>query len=189
VPTPTPTPTPSPTTLFVDNFESYPVGSVPPAPWTVGSGTWDILNDPTRVAHTVAPGVIYTNVAGSANWTDYKVTAAVKAPTTGYAKVVARYQNPTYMYVCGIENGNTLFLGKYYGGTWYSLATADYAYNATTWYGITLTVMGTQLTCTVNDGLGHIQTVSTSASYFTAGPAGFIGSAGAEFDTIKVTTV
>ncbi|MEP7105094.1 MAG: hypothetical protein ABI838_04530, partial [Chloroflexota bacterium] len=189
-PTPTPTPTPSPTTLLVDNFESYPTAAPPPSPWLVASGSWDVLSDQTKVAHTVTQGTLVTTVAGSASWTDYKVTARVKAPISGFGKVVARYQDPNYMYVCGIENGTTLFLGKYYGGAWYNLNSSGFNYSATTWYYVSLTVLGDQLTCTATEsGTGRTQTVTTTASYFTAGPAGFFGSPGAEFDDLNVTTV
>jgi hypothetical protein len=179
----------------VDNFESYPIGAPPPAPWKVGGGTWDVLGDvttlpATKEAQTVVAGPIYTGLTGSSAWTDYRVTASVKAPATGFAKVVARYQDPGDMYVCGIENGSTLYLGKLYGGAWYSFQTTSYSYSATTWYTVSLTVMGESLTCTAYEpGTGHTQTVTATAGYFASGPAGFYGSAGAEFDNLNVTTV
>jgi hypothetical protein len=187
-PTPPPAPPPGPSPLFADNFESYALGAPPSANWTVGSGTWDILNDGTKVAHNKANGVMFVNVAGASTWANYRVSASVKAPATGFAKVVARYQDADHFYACGLDNGNTLFLGKVYGGTWYTFATGNYAYAATAWYQVSLTVSGDSLTCTVTDP-DHTLTITATASYFSTGPAGLVGSAGAEFDNLTVTAI
>src|SRR5438094_824123 len=77
--------------LFADNFEGYSVGAPLAGNWTYGSGTWDVLNDGSKVAHSTASGVTSVNAPGASGWTNYRVTASVKAPTGGYAKVVARY--------------------------------------------------------------------------------------------------
>jgi hypothetical protein len=200
-PTPTPVPTPKPTprptaeptpagTLFADNFESYAVGAPLAGNWTFGSGTWDILNDGSKVAHNTASGVTSVNAPGGSSWANYRVTASVKPPANGYAKVVARYQDANHFYACGLENGNTLFLGKVYGGTWYTFTTGSYTYAATSWYQVSLTVSGNSLTCTVTDPQSnHTLTITATASYFSIGPAGLVGSAGAEFDNLTVTLV
>jgi len=192
-PTAEPTPTPSPTparTLFADNFESYAVGAPPPANWTVGGGTWDVLYDGSKVAHTTANGVMFVNVQGGSGWADYRVTASVKVPAGGFAKVVARYQDANNFYACGLDNGSTLFLGKVYGGTWYTFATGSYTYAASSWYQVSLTVSGTSLTCTVTDPQSnHTLTITATASYFSIGPAGLVGSAGAEFDNLTVSLI
>jgi hypothetical protein len=142
------------------------------------------------VAHISANGIMNVNVAGSSNWANYRVTASVKPPASGYAKVVARYQDANHFYVCGLADGNTLFLGKVYGGTWYTFATGSYSYAATNWYQVSLTVSGTSLTCTVSDPTnGHTLTITATASYFSIGPAGLVGSAGAEFDNFTVSVV
>ena len=195
VPTPRPAPKPTPAPvpagqLFADNFEGYSVGAPLAGNWTYGSGTWDVLNDGSRVAHSTASGVTSVDAPGASGWTNYRVTASVKAPTGGYAKVVARYQDANHFYACGLDNGNELFLGKVYGGTWYTFATGTYTYAATNWYRVSLTVSGTSLTCTVSDPQSdHTLTITASASYFSTGPAGLVGSAGAEFDNLTVTQV
>jgi hypothetical protein len=124
-PTPTPVPTPKPTprptaeptptpagTLFADNFESYAVGAPPAVNWTVGGGSWDILGDGSKVAQNTANGVMFVNVQGGSGWANYRVTASVKVASGGFAKLVARYQDANNFYACGLDNGNTLFLGK-----------------------------------------------------------------------------
>ncbi|HEX6350084.1 MAG TPA: hypothetical protein VF160_11925 [Candidatus Dormibacteraeota bacterium] len=186
-PTPPPAPAPTPSTLFSDNFESYAPGTTPGGSWSAGSGTWDVLSDGTKVAQVTATGVMFVAGNSSSTWANYKVSASVKAPTSGYSKLVARYQDANYFYVCGLDNGGTLFLGKLYGGTWYSFSTATYSYSPTSWYQVSFTVVGDNLTCTANDGSGHTQTVSATESYFSSGPAGLAGSAGAEFDNFTVT--
>jgi hypothetical protein len=188
-PTPAATPTPGPATLFSDNFENDTAGATPAGGWSTGNGTWDVLSDGSKVAQVSADGVMFVAADGSSTWTNYKVSASVKAPATGYAKLVARYQNASYFYVCGLDNGGTLFLGKLYGGTWYSFSTATFAYSATSWYQVSFSVVGNTLTCSATDpGNGHTQTVTASESYFSSGPAGLAGSAGAEFDNFTVTT-
>ena len=187
-PTPAPTPTPGASNLFSDNFESDAVGAAPGGGWSAGSGSWDVLSDGSKVAQVSADGVMYVATNGSSTWTDYRVSASVKAPTSGYAKLVARYQDSSYFYVCGLDNGGTLFLGKLYGGTWYSFSTAGFAYSATSWYQVSFTVVGDSLTCSATDpGNGHSQTVSATESYFSSGPAGLAGSPGAEFDNFTVS--
>jgi len=193
VPTPTPTPvpaaTPTPTPpVFSDNFESYATGATPSANWSAGSGTWDVLSDGSMVAQASSTGVMFVAANGSSTWANYKVSASVRAPAGGYAKLVARYQNYNYFYVCGIDSGGTLFLGKLYGGTWYSFATGTYTYSSTSWYQVSFTVVGNNLTCAVTDpsNTAHSQTVTATESYFSSGPAGLAGSAGAEFDNFTV---
>jgi hypothetical protein len=149
-----------------------------------------VLSDQTKVAHVIADGIIYTNLASAPNWTDYRVSATVKAPTTGYAQVAARYQDKKHMYVCGIENGNTLFLGNMKGGG-SALNTGAYAYSASSWYNLTLIVKGESVSCAVAEqgNPSKTLTLTTTASYFARGPAGLVGSAGAEFDNLYVVTV
>src|SRR5207237_10203867 len=62
------------------------------------------------------------------------------------------------------------------------------AYSATSWYQVSFTVVGDSLTCSATDpGNGHSQTVSATESYFSSGPAGLAGSAGAEFDNFTAS--
>jgi hypothetical protein len=185
-PTPSATPSPTPSYLLYDNFESDTVGS-PAAGWTQVSGGWQVAQDGTRVLSVDGSGLVER---GSTSWTNYKYTASVKAPTSGYAKLVARYQDSNYFYVCGLEGGSTLWLGKMYGGTWYNFGTANFAYSSTAWSTLSLTVSGNTLTCTASDpATGRTATATASVSYFSNGPVGMIVSGGAEYDNVTVTAV
>ncbi len=188
-PTPTPVPTPAPTPagqLFSDNFEADTLGAAP-AGWTAASGGWKVVLDGTKVLSVDGSGLIET---GSPAWTNYRLSASVKAPASGYAKLIARYQNAQYFYVCGLENGSTLFLGKMYGGTWYGFNTAAYAYSATAWTSVSFTVSGNNLTCSATDpATGRTVSATASETYFSSGPIGAIVSGGAEFDNVTVTAV
>ena len=187
-PTPAPTPTPGASNLFSDNFEGDAVGAGPGGGWSAGSGCWDVLSDGSKVAQVSADGVMYVANNGSSTWTDYRVSASVKAPTSGYAKLVACRRCRDRRHRSSSNPGSALFLGKLYGGTWYSFSTAGFAYSATSWYQVSFTVVGDSLTCSATDpGNGHSQTVSATESYFSSGPAGLAGSAGAEFDNFTVS--
>jgi hypothetical protein len=171
--------------LFTDNFENDTLGSTAPRSLYIGGGSWKITSDVTNVLTGVTQGPITT--PGS-TWTDYTVAASVK-PSATWSKVIARYQDPNYFYVCGLENGSTLFLGKLYGGTFYAFNTQTYSYSSTAWYTISFTVKGNNLICTATDtATGRTVTASATESYFASGPAGLITSGGAEFDNLVVKT-
>ncbi len=145
------------------------------------------MQDGTKALSTNGSGLIET---GPASWTNYKYTASVKAPASGYAKLVTRYQDSQYFYVCGLENGNTLFLGKMYGGTWYGFNSAAFSYASTKWYTVSFTVSGDNLTCSVTDPQTNAsQSTTATETYFSSGPIGMIVSGGAEFDNVTVTAV
>jgi hypothetical protein len=129
--------------------------------------------------------------AGSTGWTNYKVSADVKAdPLTGHARVIARRQNDQNFYACGIDHAGTLFLGKEYGGTWYTFNTAPFTYTNLVWDHIDFTVNGDQLTCTATDTTTSISaTLTTTVSYFASGSIGATGENGGEFDNFVVTAV
>lgn len=184
-PTPPPTPAPTPTpALFADNFETDTLGSTSPRGMYVQSGTWTVAADGSQVLTNTNAGIITT--PGS-TWTDYTLTASVKTAGAGYAKVIARYQNTSNFYVCGIEGNSNVFLGKMYGGTWYGFGDPSYSYSSSTWYTISFTVKGSALTCTVTDpATGRSQTATANVSYFAGGPAGLISAGGAEYDNLVV---
>ncbi len=145
------------------------------------------MQDGTKALSTNGSGLIER---GSTSWANYKYTASVKAPTSGYAKLITRYQDSQYFYVCGLENGSTLFLGKMYGGTWYGFNSGSFSYAPTKWYTVSFTVSGDNLTCAVTDPqTGVAQSITATETYFSSGPIGMIVSAGAEFDNVMVTAV
>jgi hypothetical protein len=176
------------TTLFTDNFEADALSSSVPN-WTESSGGWSIAEDGSHVLATDSGDALIS--AGSTSWTNYKVTATIKnLGTSGFARVLARYQSSQYFYACGLDGNGTLFLGKMYGGTWYTFATAAYAVTPGAFYNVAFTVNGNALTCTATDpSTGHTATVSSSQSYFANGSIGAAASGGAEFDNFVVVSI
>jgi hypothetical protein len=187
-PSPKPSPSPTPSTLFTDNFEQDALGSSVPN-WTESGGGWSVAADGSHVLATSSGSAVIS--AGSTSWTSYKVTAAVRnMGSSGYARVLARYQSNQYFYACGPDSAGNLFLGKMYGGTWYTFATTPYPVSPDVFYKVEFTVSGTSLTCKVIDSSsGRTATVTSSQSYFANGSIGAAASGDAEFDNFSVVTV
>ncbi len=105
--------------LYADDFENGTVGSVPPG-WTAESGAWQVFQDPmTSKMLRATPGE--TNAVlcvGQADWTDYSVTANVKArahdAAGGMIGVGGRCAEPNKFYAL-LFNGGKLGLYKYDG--------------------------------------------------------------------------
>jgi hypothetical protein len=195
-PTPKPTPTPTPsgpapgTILFSDNFENDPLGPAV-ANWSLTpAGAWSIAADGSHVlAESGNP--FPTAITGSQTWTNYKVSADVKTnPVNGHARLIARHYGDGYFYACGIDHPGALFLGKEYGGTWYTFKYSPFSYTDTAWYHIDFTVNGSSLTCTVTDPVSKASvTVTDTETYFPSGGAGVTGDTQAEFDNFVVTAL
>jgi hypothetical protein len=146
--------------------------------------------DGTHVLQTTTAGFPVAT-AGSSGWTDYKVSADVRTnPTNGHTRVIARHQSDGYFYACGLDHPGQLFLGKEYGGTWYTFTTATYTFSSSDWYHIDFSVRGNSLTCTVtdSDNSTHTATVQANVSYFPSGNVGASGEYG-EFDNYVVTAL
>jgi hypothetical protein len=196
-PTPAPTPTPTPagpaagTLLFADNFENDPLGpSVPNWSLTPTTGAWSIASDGSHVLADSGTG-FPTAMVGSSSWTNYRVSADVKTnPVNGHARLLARRYGDGYFYACGIDHPGTLFLGKEYGGTWYTFKTSPFTYVSTAWYHIDFTVSGNNLTCTVTEPTTHFSvSLTDTETYFPSGGAGVSGDTQAEFDNFTVTAI
>ena len=200
-PTPKPTPTPTPiptqsgpapgTILFSDTFEADPLGPTV-ANWylTPATGAWTIAADGSHVLATSGTG-FPTATTGSQAWVNYRVSADVKTnPVNGHARLIARHYGDGYFYACGLDHPGDLFLGKDYGGTWYTFKTSPFSYLSTAWYHIDFTVSGNNLTCTVTDPVSKASvTVTDVQTYFPSGGAGVTGDTQAEFDNFVVTAL
>ena len=169
-PTPAPTPTPTPagpvpgTILFADNFEAHPIGPAV-ANWTLNpASAWSIVADGSHVLATSSSN-FPTAVVGSQSWTNYRVSADVKTnPVNGHARLIARHYGDGYFYACGLDHSGTLFLGKEYGGTWYTFKTTPFSYVATSWYHIDFQVSGNNLTCQVIDPVSRATATLTDSA-------------------------
>jgi hypothetical protein len=204
---PSPSPSPCPATSFSDTFEEDAIGPTASG-WTLHTGNdsttggWYVYPDGTHVLKTTTTPFPVAHT-GYSCWSDYTVSALVKtSPDSsnglepGHARVIARWSKPGYFYACGLDHSGTyestpeLFLGKEYGGTWYSFETTPYQFSATSWYQITFTVNGNNLSCTVTDpnNPSNTATVTTSQSYFSHGSIGATGEY-AEFDNFQVSAI
>lgn len=181
-PTPKPTPTPIPSLLFSDNFESDPIGTAISTLGLSGTGQ-SIALDGSHVLLT-GPGTDVDSF-GDGGWTNYSVTASVKPLLSSAALVGGRAQSSTYFYACGLRGGQ-LWLGKMYGGTWYVFSTAAFAYSGTSWYTVTLTMAGDNLTCTATSPAGVTATATATETYFGSGKGVVSAIGAAEFDNLVV---
>ena len=117
-------------------------------------------------------------------------SALVRAGPGGNARLLARYQNPSYFYACGLQGGGTLWLGKRYGGSWYQFDSAPFTYSTASFYEIEFTVEGDNLTCSATDAAtGRTVTVTSCQSYFGSGAVGTAALGLGEFDEVKVKTL
>jgi hypothetical protein len=125
--------------------------------------------------------------AGSFDWSDYTVSASVEAGSGGTAEVVARYQDAGDFYACGLQQGS-LWLGKRYGGAWYTFASTAYPYDPGSFYRVSFQLHSEKLSCSVSDpATGSSATLSAQVGYFEKGAIGVVGSGPAEFDDVLVT--
>jgi hypothetical protein len=197
-PKPTPTPTPSPvrsgpepgTILFSDNFEKDAIGPSVPYWSLTPASDYSIALDGTHVLAETGTG-FPTALTGTSTWTNYRVSADVKTnPTNGHARLIARHYGDGYFYACGIDHPGTLFLGKEYGGTWYTFKTTPFSYTSTAWYHIDFQVSGSTLSCVVTDPATHFSvSLTDTETYFPSGGAGVSGDTQAEFDNFVVVAI
>jgi cell division septation protein DedD len=183
-PVTTNTPGPGSTTLFADTFEGDTLGGAVTG-WRQDGGTWGIVQDGSHVASQTdsTAGTIKDLVAGSAAWTNYTVTANMKPGNlTNGLGITGRYQDSANNYDLILKGGNTWYVGKRVGGTWYSMASGSLAYNTSTWYTLQLTFAGTSITGSVN---GITLATSTDTS-FSHGPISIRPWGPAEYDNVTV---
>ncbi|HKS69502.1 MAG TPA: RHS repeat-associated core domain-containing protein, partial [Ktedonobacterales bacterium] len=179
-----------PDTLFSDNFEQDTLGAAP-AGWSVTSGTWAVENDGTHVLQqtdtTIASSVYITpSVAGSANWTNYTVSADVKpgADNTSVtsANLMGRYTDTNNHYSLILKNNSEWWLGVKQAGNWTTIANGTFSYNSNTFYTLTLSLQGTTISGSINGTVVGSGTDST----FSSGGIGFSTAANSEIDNVSV---
>jgi hypothetical protein len=185
-----------PVQLYSDNFSSdLALGLLPANGWTnepaplLNLGGYTVVVDGGNVLKSVNAAVP-TASTGSTSWVDYTVSADVKVNSSSRARLVARHQSAGNFYACGLDAGQNLVLGKQVGGTWSTLGSYGYSFNATTWYHIDFSVQGNSLTCVVNEpGTGHSRTLTASAADFPSGSIGATGDSGAEYRNFVVMSL
>ncbi|WP_254550123.1 DUF1080 domain-containing protein [Catellatospora tritici] len=171
-------------TVFSANFED---GSI--SGWSKSGGTWAVVTDGSKVLQqSNATSENAREFAGDAAWTDYTVQASVKPLSLGsggYVGLLARASTSTTFYRLALLPGNVVQLQAVNSGSVAVLGSVSRTVATGTWYTLSLTVTGTQISGAV-DGT----TVATGTSSVVAkGRIGLqTGYSSANFDNVTVTT-
>jgi hypothetical protein len=125
--------------------------------------------------------------AGSPSWTDITITAKVKPSSVSFAGVIARYEDSSNFYFCGVDT-DKITVGKYLGGSPYT-ESVSFQHPQNRFYDVTFTVKGGRMTCTVTDPLNPTRTATHVLdwnNYIPDGAIGLIGKPYAEFGNVAV---
>jgi hypothetical protein len=186
VPTPPPpTPVPAPVILFADDFSGDSIGSFVKG-WTVAKPAWSIVNDGGNALK--GSGSYAVIATGSPSWTNYTVTAQVKAANTSQALVLARYQSENFYYWCGLDVNGTLTMGQRYQNVPTVLKTATFDHGAG-FYTVSFTVNGNTLTCKATNSSGTATLTGNAAGYYSNGAIGAMTTSTAEYHNFTVVRV
>ncbi|GLY05104.1 polysaccharide lyase family 1 protein [Actinoplanes sp. NBRC 101535] len=158
------------------------------AGWEKSGGTWSIAGDGDKSLQQAKTGATLSRqFAGSADWTDYTVQAAIEPRSIaadGYAGIVARATSSTTFYRLAVTGANKVRLESVKSGTATVLGEAALTVTSGKEYTLGLTVKGDKLTGSVNGASILSGTASTSAK-------GRIGlqtySGTAQFDDVVVS--
>ena len=87
--------------LFIDDFESYSIGTLTSTDWENVSGTSSIVLDTTKVLDITGGNYVGEAVAvtGSPDWQDYILDLDAKKCSGSYFNIVFRYVNPGTYYM------------------------------------------------------------------------------------------
>ena len=169
-------------TLFADDFEDGNSTG-----WTTSGGTWSVATDGTRVLRQSGTSADARARAGSSAWTDYTVTARLKATafngTNRFAALLARAQSNTSYYYLALRSSNVVELKKLVGGSSTTLASAPVTVTLNTWYTLRLQVTGSTLRGSVN---GTALTQATDAEFSNGGIGVATFNTSANFDDVLV---
>ncbi|MEU8656088.1 polysaccharide lyase family 1 protein [Actinoplanes philippinensis] len=168
---------------FSDTFEDGDT-----AGWSRSGGTWSVVADGGKVLEQGKTGAtLARQFAGSADWTDYTVTAKVEplsVASGGYAAIVARSTSTTSFYRLALTGTNRVRLESVKSGNVTVLGEAALTVTPGTVYTLGLTTSGNTLTGSVNGASVLSGTASASGS-------GRIGlqtyDATAQFDDVTVS--
>jgi hypothetical protein len=171
-------------TAFSANFEDGSTNA-----WSKSGGTWSVVTDGSKVVQqsnaTSGNARIF---AGDTGWTGYTVQARVKPLTLGsggYVGLLARATSSTTFYRLALLPGNLMQLQALNSGSLTVLGSVSRTVSAGTWYTLSLTVNGSQISGSVDGG-----TVATATSTLVGN--GRIGlqtsSSTANVDDVIVTT-
>ena len=173
-------------TLFTDDFESYSLGSFPPA-WTSVSGAWSVQQDGTQVLEETNSDTTTEKrvLAGSTSWGDYVFQADVKPGANASAlgfQLIARQVDVNNYYSFGFYS-NTWYLKKKIAGTQSTLSQGNFSFTPQ-FYTLVFSLQGTTISGSIN-GTTVFTKTDTSLSQ---GSIGFSTKAMSELDNVLVTT-
>ena len=170
-------------TLFSDDFEDGNSTG-----WTTSGGTWSVATDGSRVLRQSGTSSDARARAGSSSWTNYTVTARVKATafngSNRFVALLARTQSNTSYYYLALRSNNVVELKKLVGGSSTTLASAPFSLSLNTFYSLSLTVNGSSLSGRVNNGT-PLTATDTQFSQGGIGVATFFASG--SFDDVLVS--
>ncbi|MDR7273519.1 pectate lyase [Catenuloplanes atrovinosus] len=171
-------------TLFSENFES---GA--PSGWSKSGGDWSVADDGSKVYRQAKASSEAARVlAGDAAWTDYAVSARVKATEVGpggFAGVAARASGPTTLYRLVLTASGTAELHGVKGSAVTVLGSVPVAAPTGTFHTLRIQASGTTVTGWADGSPVGSGTGSVSAR----GRLGLVTSmASASFDDVLATT-
>jgi hypothetical protein len=190
-PPPPPTPPPAPVVLFADDFSGDSYGSFVPN-WRKDSPAWSIVNDGGKtLMGTGTYAVIAANppvTPSGWSWTNYTVTADVKASNNSQGFVLARYQSQNFFYWCGLDLNGTLTMGQagrmgQPGWTVLQSAALDHSSG---FYTVTFTVNGHNLTCKASNGSNTVTLPPATATEYYNGTVGALTRSTSEYHNFTV---
>lgn len=173
----------SETSAFSADFES---GSL--SDWSKSGGTWSITSDDSKVlSQTKASSENAREFAGDTSWTDYTVSAKVKALSLdddGFVGLLARASGSTTFYRLALTSDG-VELQAVKSGTVTVLASSSKTVSTDTWYTLSITLSGT----TISGSIDGTSVGSGTSSVSSAGRIGVQTSyATASFDDVTVST-
>lgn len=173
--------------MFRDDFERDAVGSQP-AGWTADDGRWyGVVEDGGHVVRH-ATGESYGHLAaGSADWTDYAVSARLRltALSTGFAGVAARYRDRNDYYACGVYYASAVRLWRVRGGTMTLLDARRMDVATDRFHDVRLVVRGSTISCEFDETV----TLTAVDASFSSGRIAFVAGSdeAAELDDVIVS--
>lgn len=157
--------------------------------WTTYGGTWAVENG----EYSDTSGAFDKSVIAVTAQTNFVVEGDINVQNSGQGSLIFSVSNPTTGsdsftgYSAGIDTNGTVWLGKH-NNNWTSIASANTAIKAGTWYHIKIVRYNSQIKVFLN---GNLMIDVNDSSYITSSMVGVRGGYNnhVHFDNITVSTV
>ncbi len=158
--------------------------NTPATSWTVDVGTFDVTSNEGRCTAAVGFNAMAVVDAGV---TDCTVTSKIKAGSSG--GVLVRYQDATHYWRIGFStfsNPDSFFITEYNAGNTTRASTTGVGnLSGSTFYTLSIVLLGTSITATLDGG----NSITYSSSLFQAATKhGVHGDSAFTFDDFTITT-